>query len=222
VGAWQAFEAAAGRYEEWYGTSRGRRVSEAERALLAWLLDPLGPLERVLDVGCGTGHFTAWVGQRCPHTIGLDRAPAMAREVRRRDLRLPVVLGDAHRLPFRPRSVDAVMLVTSLEFLEEPTAALTQAVEVTRRGIVLVALNRWSLGGWSRRWGRESGQPLLGTARDFSLGSLRAMLRRAAGRRLAGIRWASTLFPDGLWRLRAPVPLGAVIGMVAMLSGESR
>jgi hypothetical protein len=146
----------------------------------------------------------------------------MAREVRRRDLRLPVVLGDAHRLPFRPRSVDAVMLVTSLEFLEEPTAALTQAVEVTRRGIVLVALNRWSLGGWSRRWGRESGQPLLGTARDFSLGSLRAMLRRAAGRRLAGIRWASTLFPDGLWRLRAPVPLGAVIGMVAMLSGESR
>jgi hypothetical protein len=46
---------------------------------------------------------------------------------------------------------------------------------------------------------------------------LLTLLRQAASGRLAHLRWTSTLFPNGLWRVRAPVPLGAVLGVVGVL-----
>jgi hypothetical protein len=80
----------------------------------------------------------------------------------------------------------------------------------------LSALNRWSAGGLSRRHGPQARRPLLGRARDYSVASLRARLSAGAGARLAKVRWASTLFPDGRWRLRARIALGDVIGMAAV------
>jgi hypothetical protein len=108
--------------------------------------------------------------------------------------------------------------VTTLEFLDDPPKALAEAVRVARQGIILVVLNRWSVGGFSRRWGPQACQPLLGRARDYSVWTLRAAVEKAAGGRMERIHWASTLFPTCLWRLRGPVPVGDVIGM-AMRKG---
>jgi SAM-dependent methyltransferase len=171
----------------------------------------------VLEVGCGTGHFTGWLAARFPHVIGLDLAPAMLAALRRGHPRLPVVLADAHRLPFSRGAVDVAVFVATLEFLERPGDALTEAVRVARRGVVLVVLNRWSLGGLSRRWGPQARGPLLGTARDHPVPALVRLLRQAADRRLERLHWTSALFPDGLWRVRAPVPLGDVLGVVGVL-----
>jgi SAM-dependent methyltransferase len=137
--------------------------------------------------------------------------------LRRRHPRLPVVLADARRLPIRRVAVDVAVFVTTLEFLDNPRAALAEAVRVARHGIVLVVRNPWNLGGLSRRWGPQARRPLLGAARDAALPTLVRLLREAAGGRLAQLRWTSTLFPDGLWGGRAPVPLGDVLGLVAML-----
>jgi SAM-dependent methyltransferase len=120
-------------------------------------------------------------------------------------------------LPFRGATVDVAVCVTTLEFLERPDEALAEAVRVARRGVVLVVLNRWSLGGLSRRWGPQSRRPLLGLARDYAVPALVGHLRQAAGGRLERLRWTSALFPDGLWRVRAPVPLGDVLGVAAVL-----
>jgi SAM-dependent methyltransferase len=216
--SWQIFERAAAGYEAWYATSRGRRVDEAERALLAWLLAPFSGARSVLDVGCGTGHFAVWLQRRSLDVIGLDRSPAMLAELRRRHAALPVVVGDAGCLPVRSGAVDVALLVTTLEFVERPEAALTEAVRVAQRGLILVVLNQWSLGGLSRRVGPQARGPILGSARDASLFALRRMARAAAGKRLRSLRWASSLFPDGLWAARWPVPLGDVIGMAVALS----
>jgi ubiquinone/menaquinone biosynthesis C-methylase UbiE len=75
-------------------------------------------------VGCGTGHFTAWLADRVPRVVGLDRAPAILAEARRRRPGLVLVLGDAHGLPFWPRAVELSVFVATLEFLERPTVAL--------------------------------------------------------------------------------------------------
>jgi SAM-dependent methyltransferase len=215
--SWEAFERAAPTYEAWYASPRGQRAEAAERGLLEWLLAPFPHPARVLEIGCGTGHFTAWLASRVPHVVGLDRAPAMAAALRHRHPGLPVVLADAHSLPFQRASVDVAVFVTTLEFLERPGEALADAVRVARRGVALVVLNRWSLGGLSRRWGPQARRPLLGTARDYSVCALVRLLRQAAGGRLERLRWTSALFPDGLSRVRAPVPLGDVLGVVGVL-----
>jgi SAM-dependent methyltransferase len=214
---WELFERVASRYEGWYTTPRGEQADQAERALLEWLLSFFPGARSVLEVGCGTGHFTLWLGKQELWTVGLDRAPAMLTELHRRAPALPVILSDAHRLPVRGGAVDLVLFVTTIEFLEEPGVALAEAVRVARQGLLVVVLNRWSLGGLSRRWGPQARGSLLGQARDFSPGSLRALMRKAAGGRLQKIHWTSTLFPDGLWGVRAPVPGGDVIGIAAVL-----
>jgi SAM-dependent methyltransferase len=220
--SWQIFERAAGSYEAWYATSRGRRVDEAERALIAWLLASVSGARSVLDVGCGTGHFAVWLQRRSLDVIGLDRSPAMLAELRRRHAALPVVVGDADCLPVRSGAVDVALLVTTLEFVERPEAALAEAVRVAQRGLILVVLNRWSLGGLSRRVGPQARRPILGSARDASLFALRRMARAAAGERLRSLRWASSLFPDGLWAARGRAPVGDIMGMAVVLAPPVR
>jgi hypothetical protein len=133
-----------------------------------------------------------------------------------------VVVGEAACLPLRSGAVDIALLVTTIEFVQRPDLVLSEAVRVAGRGIVLVVLNRWSLGGLSRRLGPQARRPLLGLARDTTLPALRRMVRAAAGERLRSLRWASSLFPDGLWAARSLVPVGDVIGMAAVLSPPDR
>ena len=223
--SWKAFDRHATSYEQWYSTPRGRRAERAERALLGWLLSSFPDARSVLEIGCGTGHFAGWLARRGRRVIGLERSPAMLSEMRARQPLSAPMLGDAHQLPFRDGAVDLALFVTTLEFLWDPQTALAEACRVARSGVVVLALNRWSLGGLSRRWGPQSRQPLLSRAQEFSLGALQTLLGQAARHRLRDVRWSSGLFPGPLWPLRARVALGDVIGVATLLDpglGPSR
>lgn len=217
-GGRQLFERDAASYEAWYATPRGRRADRAERALLERLLAPFATARRALEIGCGTGHFTRWLAGRLPYVVGLERAPAMLAEARRRHARLPLVQGEAYDLPLRDRAVDLSVFITTLEFLDRPSAALAEAVRVSGRGMLALALNRWSVGGLSRRWGAGARGRRLGRARDFTPVSLRALVSAAAGPRLRAVRWASALFPGDFAGVQALIPFGDVIGAAVELS----
>lgn len=214
---WKIFESVAHRYEGWYSTPRGQRVDQAERALLEHLFGVFPSAQSVLEVGCGTGHFSEWLAQKGLTVFGLDRSPAMLAEMHARVPTLPVILGDAHHVPLKTGAVDMVLFVTTLEFLEDPTAGLSEAVRIARQGVIALVLNRWSLGSFSRRWGPQAHQSLLSQAHDYSLWSLLRLVKDATGARLRQVQWASTLFPAVLWKVQGRIPLGDVIGMAAVL-----
>lgn len=219
-GSWRLFERYASVYEDWYETARGRRTARAEQRLLAWLLLALPGFRSVLEVGCGTGHFLRPLLGEGLRPAGLDRSTAMLGALRERTPELPIVQGDALALPFRNASVDLVLFVTALEFIPDPLASLREAVRVARRGVVLLVLNRWSLGGLSRRIGPQARGPLLGRARDMRLAEIEALGIQAAGSRSVGFRWAATLFPWPFRQRQGRFPLGDVIG-VAMVLGDT-
>jgi SAM-dependent methyltransferase len=202
----RAFEKAARDYEAWYETRRGQRADQAERGLLEWLVGQGPGAQTVLEVGCGTGHFAAWLGRRRHRVVGLDRSPEMLAELHRRHPRLPVVLGDRHTLPFRDGAVEVTLFVTTLEFLERPAIALREAVRVSRRGLVLSPSIDGASGVSPGVGGRARRGPILAHVHDKTIRSLLGLVRTAAGRRLTGLRWASTLFPDGLWAWRSRIP----------------
>ena len=218
--SWYAFDQHATSYEQWYSTPRGRRADQAERGLLAWLLSSVPDARSVLEIGCGTGHFAGWLARRGLRVVGLDRSPAMLAEMRQRHPLAAPVLGDAHQLPFRQGAVDLTLFVTTLEFLGDPQAALAEACRVSRSGVIVLALNRWSLGALSRRWGPQRRQPLVSRAQDLSVGGLRNLLRQAARHRLQGLRWASGLFPGPLWPLQVRLALGDVFGVATLLDPD--
>jgi len=61
-------------YEAWYKTPRGHWVSECEFSLLQRLMNPHTG-ESLLDVGCGTGHFTRRFAQAGLSVTGIDPDP---------------------------------------------------------------------------------------------------------------------------------------------------
>lgn len=84
------------------------------------LLDLLRPAadERVLDLGCGTGHLTAAVAESGASAIGVDRSGEMLAEARSAHPGLPFVRGDARRLPFEG-AFDAVLSNAALHWVDE-------------------------------------------------------------------------------------------------------
>jgi len=130
----------AAHYEDWYRTPQGRRADELEKAVLGWLLDRFSRPDTVLEVGCGTGHFARWLGELGLTAVGVDLSAAMLAEAQALDS-IPLVRGNAYRLPFADGAFDLVALVTTLEFLEQPEEALAEALRVARCGVVLGVLN---------------------------------------------------------------------------------
>jgi SAM-dependent methyltransferase len=197
----------AKRYEDWY-VGPGKPAGELEKALLARLLDSFPQVRTMLEVGCGTGYFTRWLASEGFNAVGLDASLPMLSEARRRRTRR-CVQGEAAALPFRDRGFDVVALITCLEFLTDPGAALAEAARVARYGLLLGVLNRWSL--LALRY-RQSGREVWRSARFFSPFQLERLIRKSAGNRLATVRWRTTLWPFGIPCALA-LPLGGFIGM---------
>ena len=66
------------------------------------LLDLLGPKsgDRVLDLGCGTGHLTAQIAARGAAVVGLDSSASMVAQARQNYPKLKFVLADATSFQF--------------------------------------------------------------------------------------------------------------------------
>jgi SAM-dependent methyltransferase len=127
-------EAAA--YDRWFETAWGRYAFGVEgRAILA----ALGPLrsQRLLDVGCGTGRFTALAEAQGAVATGLDLDSGMLAVARTR-LHGRLLQADAQALPFSDRSFDVVMAITLLEFLSDADKAVAEMARVAAPGGKLV------------------------------------------------------------------------------------
>lgn len=195
-------------YEAWYGTA-GLRADRLEKALLKRLLAAFPEAHSILEVGCGTGHFTRWFTQQGLHVVGLDCAPAMLTEAVQRGHAV-YVEGDALALPFATGAFDLVSFVTTLEFVSRPTQALSEAVRVARQGVLLGVLNRTSLLARKRK---RSDTVVWQAAHFFSPPELMRLVRQAAGTRLAEVTWRTTLWP--VWPGSLPLPWGDFIGLRA-------
>ncbi len=114
-------------------TRRGMWTGEARDALAD--LD-LGSAERVLDVGCGTGEFTAVLQEETPGgamVVGADRDPELLAHADG-----PVVRADALSLPFSTDAFDVVACQALLVNLPDPVAALREFARVSRGRVAAV------------------------------------------------------------------------------------
>jgi ubiquinone/menaquinone biosynthesis C-methylase UbiE len=206
------FAANAADYEAWYQTPAGQRADALEKGLLQGLMRAsYSRPASVLEVGCGTGHFTRWFGEQGLTAVGLDLSAAMLAQARARGA-VPLVRGDMQRLPFPDRSFDLVALITTLEFVSQPHQALAEAWRVARQGLLLGVLNRWSLLGWQRRLARRSQATVYDAAHFYGVGELRRLARAVAGAR-AQVVWRTTLLPHAWPRPDAALPWGGFIGL---------
>lgn len=150
------------RYEAWYETPRGRWVSHRESRLMGDLLLGL-PGCTLLDVGCGTGHFSRRFAADGFAVTGIDLDTAALHFARHENGGVRYLRGDMGALPFADRTFDHVAAVTSLCFVTDPARAVAEMWRVSRHSLTLGLLNHDSLlfrasagrGGYTgARWDR--------------------------------------------------------------------
>ena len=127
------------KYSNFYKTEFGKKILEKE---LEYVLKELKDHRDVLSVGCGPAFLENELVQLNPHLkiIGLDISKEMLDEVSNS---ISIVLGDAENMVFKDNSFDALLYVTSLEFIEDYKKAVKEAFRVLKLGgkVIVLMLN---------------------------------------------------------------------------------
>ncbi|SPF40110.1 Methyltransferase type 11 (fragment) [Syntrophobacter sp. SbD1] len=149
------------KYDMWFETPIGRLVRQYESRLLLEMARP-GHGEKILDVGCGTGVFTADLLAAGSEVTGFELSLPMLRRAGEKASGRPfyMVRGDMRRLPFATGSFDKTISVTAIEFLDEDApSAVAEMFRVTRPGglVVVASLNSLSPLGGQKKGRSRSG-----------------------------------------------------------------
>lgn len=113
----------------------------------------VGPGERLLDIGCGTGSLTFELAHRAdiPAIEAIDFSPIFVEEAQRRnnDPRITIRQADACALPFEAGSFDRALALLVLHFVPETPKAILEMRRVVRPGGSVAAAVWDHLGGMS-------------------------------------------------------------------------
>ncbi len=174
----------AEKYEAWFSTTAGRFALEREQLLLRSIIaDWRRRGRRLLELGCGTGLFLELFWRAGFDVTGLDASPAMLQAARRRlGCKADLHLGRAEHTSFDDERFDYTVLITSLEFCDDPAAVIREAYRVTRKSLVIAFLNRHSIYYCTHGpgFGRKR-RGALATARWFSPWELKRLVRSVIG-----------------------------------------
>lgn len=172
---------------------------------------------RALDIGCGTGRWTRWLGRWWSDATGCDLSAAMLRAGGG-----PRVRADATALPFAPAAFDMALSVTVLQHLpadaqERAVAEVARVVRPGGRAVLLEMTHAIAPGAQNRPRPLASWVALLeaaGLRVERTAGEAQAPLLRlgvAIGRRLP-LPHGRSAATDDVKREGTSRPTAAAIG----------
>lgn len=212
-------------YELWFEERRNRLATELESRLMLDMLKPAAK-ELVLDIGCGVGASLKPLLDQDLSVTGIDPSPYMLDIVfNRLANKVDLYRGFAEDLPFDDNSFNHACFFTSLEFVDDPKKALSEAFRVAKDKVFLGVLNRYALKGVQRRVVGVFTQTIYNRAQFFSIWELKRMVRELLGD--VPISWRTVcLFPEPSGPLVSSIersalvqrcPFGTFAGMVVTL-----
>lgn len=91
------------------------------------------PGEKILDIGCGTGHLTAKIAASGALVTGVDRSPEMVRQAREAYPGIRFEVGDAMEIPLDDE-FDAAFSNATLHWIKEPERVAAEIARLLRPG----------------------------------------------------------------------------------------
>lgn len=216
-----AEEKTAKKYETYYKT-KYRRADILEKKLLKKLIAQFDDVSQVLEVGCGTGHFTKWMTTLGLQCYGADVSKPMLQEAKNTWVQSCLVQCEASQLPFAAQSVDLVAFITSLEFIPDAQTALSEALRVAKKGLVIGLLNKHSLSTLTKQVKTTTGKSRhYQNAHFYAVKDIEQMLKQTQTKHKAMV-WETTVFPSVFGDLESSsLPFGAFLGIAIKVEHES-
>jgi len=131
-------------YDKWYETDFGKYTSSLEEKLMMKLIGEVQD-HKILDIGCGTGNHLKLFQALESVPFGVDCSLFMLRKAKEKG-NFKLILAKGEQLPIKDSAFDITILITTLEFCENPAKVLKEARRVTREKVfigVLIAGLRW-------------------------------------------------------------------------------
>jgi len=131
-------------YDRWYDTPAGQAHDRVQKEDAKRLLRSGHTGERLLDVGCGTGHWSSFFATMGYQVTGIDISLEMIAVARTAVPGCAFDVADACNLPFGDGAFDVVASMALLEFVSDPTAVVREMARCTKSGgsLLIGTLNR--------------------------------------------------------------------------------
>ena len=216
-------EQTAKKYEACYDT-KYKRADQLEKKLLAELFAQFPHVKSIVEVGCGTGHFTRWMASDLAlECVGVDISKAMLHEAKERWPNGTLIQSEANHLPLKEKSVDLAVFITSLEFMPDSSMALKEAARTARKGIILGLMNKSSISTLNKRIKAATQKgSFYSQAKFYSTSGIKELLEEVLPEKYDIIFCRTTIFSKVLGCFESSFfPFGAFLGIAVKLRDNS-
>lgn len=124
------------RADFWHENSENMWLNGSRKTIIPFIKERLTQEAHVLDAGCGDGFGSFLLAENGYHVTGVDIAEAMIeRAVQKRvHTNIKFQKGSLTELPLKNHSMDAVMAINSIEWVEQPLQVLNEFHKVLKPG----------------------------------------------------------------------------------------
>ena len=127
----------ANNYDAYYQTEVGRKIDEIEKNIISELLPAVSGIS-MLELGCGSGHWTQFFVEKGFKVTGVDISEAMLDIAKQKNIDAQFMLADCANLPFANNSFCFIATITMLEFVNDIDKVIKEIYRVLKKGGYLV------------------------------------------------------------------------------------
>jgi ubiquinone/menaquinone biosynthesis C-methylase UbiE len=124
----------ADKYDSWYESAKGRMYDRLEKKAIGRYLPPGAKGKKLLEVGCGTGHWSQFFSGYGFEVTGVDISERMIDIARAKSIpNSSFQIADGHSLPFADETFDVTAAITTLEFVSDAETVVREMIRCTRK-----------------------------------------------------------------------------------------
>jgi ubiquinone/menaquinone biosynthesis C-methylase UbiE len=128
------FDCVADTYDDWYETAKGAMYDHLEKKAISKYLMRNFQGRKLLEVGCGTGHWSQFFSESGFEVTGIDISERMINVARSKSIpNTSFQIANGHSLPFKDGVFDVTASIVTLEFVCDTELVLREMVRCTRR-----------------------------------------------------------------------------------------
>lgn len=125
----------------WSSRSQNMWDSGSRKDIIPFLNKHLASQSKILDVGCGDGYGTNKLHTLGHELIGVDISEEMITHAKKKNSNIPFLVADVQDIPLEDKSVDAIVCINVLEWVEVPYHALKEFKRiVSKDGLLCVGI----------------------------------------------------------------------------------
>ena len=167
----------ANSYDSWYAGKRGAMYNRLEKKAIIRYLPPNAKGEKLLDIGCGTGHWSQFFSEYGFEVTGVDVSEEMIDIAKSKNISgASFQVADGHSLPFADDTFDVTAAITTLEFARDAKAVVREMVRCTRKPAGQLLIGTLNVLARLNRNRKQKPESAYATAQLFSPTQLKLLL----------------------------------------------